>query len=224
MRMTRSCRGRSSVEYAALNAVVAIPARTAPGQQAKLRAAYVALEDALHDDPMCGHREEWAALRVLGELVDTSPTLPAEDPEPDAAPAADAQPARLTEDAELEDYAIFDLESAFFDMRAEIAIIGHIATSERVVGPEVWRRIEDHLELALDTLETSWKVAYEHRHVLSNALKAERAAYKALERARIEDAQPGSPADIEDAEGLWTFMQNISRMVLKRHNDAAPAA
>jgi len=174
--------------YATLNAVVAIPARTAPGQQAKLRTVYVALEDALHDEPMCGHREEWAALWVLAEFVGASPTLPTEDPEPDAAPAADTQPRRLTEDAELEDYAIFDLETALFNMRADISIVGHMAMSERVVGPEVWRRIEDHLGLACDTLESSWHVAREHRHVLGNALKAERAANKALERARGHQA------------------------------------
>jgi hypothetical protein len=169
--------------YADLTTASAIPARTAAGQQAKARVIHTALIEAMDGEDPTGNREEFAAIAFLAELLGASPMLPVEDPEPDAAPAVDAQPSRLTEDAEVEDYAIFDLESAFFDMRADIAIIGHMATSERVVGPEVWRRIEDHLELALDTLETSWKVAYEHRHVLSNALKAERAANKALERA-----------------------------------------
>jgi hypothetical protein len=36
--------------------------------------------------------------------------------------------------------------------------------------------------------------------------------------------QTHSPADIEDAETLWGFMQTISRMVLKRDDEAAPAA
>jgi hypothetical protein len=85
-------------------------------------------------------------------------------------------------------------------------------------------RIHDHLDLALDTLESAWKLAQERRHALRDAFEAERAARKALERARIEDAQPGSPADIEDAGGLWTFMQNISRMVLNRHDEALPGA
>ncbi len=75
--------------YAALDAVVAIPARTAPGQQAKLRTVYTALEDAMHDEPLFGNREEWAALRVLAELIGAGPVVPAEEPEPDAT-AADA--------------------------------------------------------------------------------------------------------------------------------------
>ena len=82
----------------------------------------------------------------------------------------------------------------------------------------------DHLDLACDTLESSWGVAKERRHALSDALKAERAERKAAGACPIEDAQPGSPADIEDAEALWTFMQNISRMVLKRRTTEAAAA
>ena len=92
------------------------------------------------------------------------------------------------------------------------------------MSPEVWRRIEDHLVLALEMPEDTWKLAQERRYALRNAFKAERAERKRLERARIEDAQRGSPADIEDAEALWSFMQNISRMVLKRHAEAARLA
>jgi hypothetical protein len=106
---------------------------------------------------------------------------------------------------------LFDLESAFFDIRADIAIIGHIATSERVVGPEVWRRIEDHLDLAIDTLEATWKLAQERRHALCDAFKVEQAKRTLLERTRNIDAQPGSPADIEDAEALWSFMRGWRR-------------
>jgi hypothetical protein len=196
--------------YAALAAVVAIPPRTAAGQQAKLHTVFVALEDAMDDEPMHGNREEFATLTVLAELLGADVVLPAEDREPAAAEADGTQPGRLTEDAEMEDYAIFDLESAFFDMRAEIAIIGHIATSERVVGPEVSRRIEGHLELALDTLETSWNVAYEHRHVLHNALKAERAHTRRWNAPGGRRA--GSVEDIERAGAMWTMLRTMARL------------
>ena len=52
-------------------------------------------------------------------------------------------------------------------------------------------RIHDHLDLALDMIEDTWKLAQERRHALRDTLKAEQAARKALERARIEDAHCG---------------------------------
>ena len=215
--------------YVALYAAVAIPARTAAGQQAKVRVVYTALWDALKDEPICGHKEEFAALRVLAELIGADDlVLPAEDPEPAAAPteapAEEYDLDSLLAAAEDADSRFYDMESVFLDMRADIEIIKHVARTEAEVSVDAWVRIHDHLDLACDTLESSWGVAKERRHALSDALKAERAERKALERARIDDAQPGSPADIEDAEALWTFMQNISRMVLKRHDDAAAAA
>ena len=145
-------------------------------------------------------------------------------PTPTEAPAAEDGVEALLAASEVADKALFDMETLFFEMHAEIDVIGHVATSDREVSPAVWHRIEDHLDLALATLEDTWTLAQERRHALRDAFKVEQAKRKALERARIEDAQPGSPADIEDAEGPWSFMQNISRMVLARHNAAAPAA
>jgi hypothetical protein len=164
----------------------------------------------MKDEPVFGNREEFATLAALNELLgEAAGPVPKSDAAPTAAEAPAAQTAEpaAQEDveaplaaSEVADNALFDLESAFFDMRADIAIIGHIATSERVVGPEVWRRIEDHLDLAIDTLEETWKLAQERRHALRDAFKTEQAAHKLLQRARNADAQPGSPADIEDAE------------------------
>ena len=215
--------------YDALDAAVAIPARTAAGQQAKLLTVHTALQDAMKDEPLFGNREEFAALAFLGELLgDTATSSEGEarlsPAAPTDAPAAQDDIESLLAASEVADKALFDMETLFFEMHAEIDIIGHIATSERQVSPEVWRRIEDHLDLALATLEDTWTLAQERRHALRDAFKVERAKRKALERARIEDAQPGRPADIEDAETLWSFMQNISRMVLKRDDEAAPAA
>jgi hypothetical protein len=213
--------------YADLTAASAIPARTARGQQAKARVIHTALIEAMDGEDTTGNREEFAAIAFLAELFGLDPApSPAADAgaaPTDAAPAQDDVEALLAA-SEVADNALFDLETAFFDMRADVAIIGHIATSERVVGPEVWRRIEDHLDLAIDTMEETWKLAQERRHALRDAFKVEQAKRALLERARNIDAQPGSPADIEDAEALWTFMQNISRMVLKRHDEALPGA
>jgi len=217
--------------YAALATVKAIPARTAAGQQAKAGVVYTALNDVLPLEQEDSNREEFAALTFLAELLGLDPeTLPPVDAPVDApaaptdAPAAQDDIDALLAASAVADDALFDMETGFYDLHNDIAMIGHMATSERQIPAAVWRRLEDHMELGLETLEGTWTLAQERRHALRGALKAEQAARKALERARIEDAQPGSRADIEDAESLWSFMQNISRMVLKRHAEAAPAA
>ena len=178
----------------------------------------------MRDEPMFGNREEFAALAALRELLGDAAgpgpksTAALTDPE---APAAQTETSAAQDDveallaaSEVADKALFDMETLFFEMHAEIDIIGHIATSEGQVSPEVWRRIEDHLDLALATLEDTWTLAQERRHALRDAFKVEQAKRKLLERTRNIDDQPGSKADIEDAEGLWSFMQTISRMAL----------
>jgi hypothetical protein len=213
---------------AALDAAVAIPAHTAAGQQAKLRMIYTALWDAMKDEPVFGNREEFAPLTVLAELLGLDPA-PSSATEAQAVPT-DAPPDRMTSRRRWPRRKLPTMRCSTWSrrsstcVRADIAIIARIATSERVVGPEVWRRIEDHLDLALATLEDTWTLAQERRHALRDALKTEQAAHKLLQRTRNVDVQPGSPADIEVAEAVWSFMQNISRMVLKRHDDAAAAA
>ena len=163
-----------------------------------------------------GHREEFAALTFLAELIGEGNPVHAEldssavaDTQADA-PDAETGIEALLAASEVADDAFFDMETLFFEMHAEIDIIGHIATSDRQVSPEVRRRIEDHLALA--TLEDTWTLAQERRRALRDAFKVEQAKRTLLERTRNIDAQPGSPADIEDAEALWSFMQNISRM------------
>jgi hypothetical protein len=71
--------------YAQLDAVVAIPARSAAGQRAKLRTVYIALDEAMHDEPVFGNQEEFATLAVLRELLGV-----AADPAPKSDAAADA--------------------------------------------------------------------------------------------------------------------------------------
>jgi hypothetical protein len=212
--------------YDALAAAVAIPARTAAGQQAKLRTVHVALADALKDEPTEGTREEHAALAVLAELIG-APTLSNAADVSDAPtdpPAAQDDLEALLAASEVADDALFEMETVFFQMHAEIDIIGHVALSERQVSQEVWRRIEDHLHLALDTLETTWTLAQERRHALRDALKTEQAKRKLLEGTRNAAAQPGSKADIERGEAMWTMLRTMARLALERCDEALPTA
>jgi hypothetical protein len=105
-------------------------------------------------------------IKLLGDAANppaksaAAPSPTTEAPAaPTDAPAAQDHVEALLAASEVADSALFDMETLFFEIRAEIDVIGHIATSERQVSPEVWRRIEDHLDVALDTLEETWKLA-----------------------------------------------------------------
>jgi hypothetical protein len=222
--------------YAALATVKAAPARTAAGQREKAGVVYTALNDVLPLEQEDGNREEFAALTFLAELLGLDPeTLPAigapAAPEPPASAKIKADTAAEEYDldsllaaAEDADSAFFDMETVFLDMRADIEIIKHVARTEATVSVDAWMRIHDHLDLACDTLETSWSVARERRQVLSKALTAERAERKALERARIEDAQPGSAEDRKNAEAMWTMLRTLAKLALTRCDEAMPTA
>jgi len=215
--------------YAAIATVKAIPARTAAGQQAKARVVHTALHDVLPIEMEDGHREEFAALAFLDELIGNAATSYHHEPKlapaaPTDTPAEEYDLDSLLAAAEDADSRFYDMESAFFDMRADIEIIRHVARIEAEVSVDAWVRIHDHLDLACDTLESSWEVAKERRHALRDALKAERAERKALERAQIEDAVPGSGKDIEWAETMWTMLRTMARLALERCDEALPAA
>jgi len=69
--------------YAAIAVVKAIPAHTPAGQQAKARVVFTALHDVLPIEEEDGHREEFAALAFLAELLGDESTR-ADRPHPDA--------------------------------------------------------------------------------------------------------------------------------------------
>jgi hypothetical protein len=215
--------------YDALDAAVAIPARTAAGQQAKLQTVYTALSDAMKDEPLFGNREEFAALAFLTELLGDTATSPQAEARlspaaPTDAPAAQDDIESLLAASEVADKALFDMETLFFDMHAEIDVIGHVATSDREVSPAVWHRIENHRDLALATLEDTWTLAQERRHALRDAVKAEQRAFKLLRMMRIEKAAPGGIEDIERADAMWTMLRTMARLALEYCDKARPAA
>jgi hypothetical protein len=144
--------------YAAIADVKAIPSRAAAGQQAEARVVYTALHDVLPIEMEDGHREEFAAHAFLAELLGDV-VLPAEDREAAVAEADDTQPDRLTEDAELGDYAIFDVESVFFDMRAPT--LPSSATSPHLSG-RCHRRCGVASRIISTSPVTHWKVCPAH--------------------------------------------------------------
>ena len=163
---------------------------------------------------------------MLAELIG-APTLSNAADVSDAPtdpPAAQDDLEALLAASEVADDALFEMETVFFQMHAEIDIIGHVALSERQVSQEVWCRIEDHLDLALDTLEDTWTLAQERRHALRDALKTEQAKRQLLERTGNADAQPGSTADVDQAEATWTMLRTMARLALEHCDKAQPAA
>jgi hypothetical protein len=198
--------------YAVLDAVVAIPARTAAGQQAKLRTAFVALEDAMHDEPMHGNREEFATLTVLAELLGADLVLPAADPDPDGGEAGASAPATASDDRS--DMSFFAIEGVLRDMGADISMIGHVAKFPIDVSEQVWHRLRDNLEDGFNQLNDTWQAAADNLRAKHVALDTERAAFEAeLTAARAERAPPGSQGDLKVAEGLWGMLRSAARVM-----------
>jgi hypothetical protein len=75
--------------YAAIAVVKAIPAHTPAGQQAKARVVFTALHDVLPIEEEDGHREEFAALAFLAELIGDAATSVQPEPRSTAAPPVD---------------------------------------------------------------------------------------------------------------------------------------
>jgi len=128
--------------YAELDAVVAIPARTAVGQRAKLRTVYIALDEAMRPEPVFGNREEFATLAVLRELLGDA-AVPA--PKSDAAlggtaamkpPGGRGKAVTLSEVTGIADRFWTDLDAladrAEPDQRATVITLGIAAVGQRL--------------------------------------------------------------------------------------------
>jgi hypothetical protein len=112
------------------------------------------------------------------------------------------------------DLALADIEPALFDLRANIGILGHLATAEGEVTQDEWQYVENNLISIHRRLEALWSVAMKQR-------RTERQAHeKALAEAKARTAAPGSAADIEDAEALWDILRGVATVALRQCNEA----
>jgi hypothetical protein len=88
------------------------------------------------------------------------------------------------------EWALSAIEPALFELRANIGILGHLATAEGEVTQDQWQYVESNLISIHARLEALWSAAWEQH-------KAEDQAHEeALAEAKARTAAPGSEADI----------------------------
>jgi hypothetical protein len=90
------------------------------------------------------------------------------------------------------------------NLRATVSILGHLidtnSSSSNIVDDDAWRKVEDDLINLSERVEHFWKIAWDQH--ASTATKHE----DAIAAAKAEVA-PGSPADLKQAEALWSMLR-----------------
>jgi hypothetical protein len=115
------------------------------------------------------------------------------------------------------EWALSAIEPALFELRANIGILGHLATAEGEVTQDQWQYVESNLISIHGRLEALWSAAWEQH-------KAEHQAHEeALAEAEARTAAPGSAADIERAQALWVLLRSAATVTLRRCREARPA-
>jgi hypothetical protein len=120
--------------------------------------------------------------------------------EPNSTPAS-AEPIA---DGLMEGWEIGDVEPVLHKLKAEIAIFGHLLNTPDKVDPDTFAQLEDSLieshAALVDRWHGSWRFEMQERN----------AAMAALEAAKAERAAPGSKADIQYAEMLWSMLAAVA--------------
>jgi hypothetical protein len=115
------------------------------------------------------------------------------------------------------EWALAEIEPALSDLRANIGILGHLATAEGEVTQDQWQYVESNLIDSHARLEDLWSAGWEQR-------KAERQAQEeALAAAKARTAAPGSAEDIERADALWHLLRGAALVTLRQCREARPA-
>jgi hypothetical protein len=104
---------------------------------------------------------------------------------------------------------IGDVEPILFDLKAEIAILGHLISTPDEVEPETWARVENALLASHAKLDEVWSKAWAQWCVEGRAAEAALAAVKA------EREGPGSVGDLAQAETHWRMLRACARVVLE---------
>jgi hypothetical protein len=114
------------------------------------------------------------------------------------------------------EWALADIEPALFELRANIGILGHLATAENEVTQDEWQFVEGNLINSHRRLEALWVAAWEQR-------KAELEAHDAaLVAAKTRTAAPGSASDVAQADAVWALLRAAATVTLQRCSEARP--
>jgi hypothetical protein len=116
------------------------------------------------------------------------------------------------------EWSLGEIEPALFELRANIGILGHLATAENEVTQDEWQFVEGNLINCHRRLEALWLAAWDQR-------KAEQEAHDAaLVAAKTRTAAPGSASDVAQADAVWALLRAAATVTLRRCREARPAA
>src|ERR1019366_4049882 len=138
--------------------------------------------------------------------AEQTPTTPAPD---DSAP-----------DDTMEEWEIGDVEPVLLNLKAEIAIRGHLINTPDDVESDTWARLEDALIASHAALIERWHGAWRFE------ISERKTAMEALKAAKAERDAPGSAGDVEQAESCWRLLRSAGKVVLDmcEERDLAPPA
>jgi hypothetical protein len=105
--------------------------------------------------------------------------------------------------------AVSDLEPVVHDLRSTVGILGHLITANSSVTNEVddnaWRKVESDLISLAERFDQLWQTVWDQR-------VATAAEHEAALAAAMAEAAPGSPADIKQAEALWSMLRAVMKV------------
>jgi hypothetical protein len=122
-----------------------------------------------------------------------------------------------TEAAAPESWSIGDLEPVLGELRATIGILGHMIDSPNKVEIEKWKSIEGRLLDAHNELDALWACAW------AQSMAERKAHEEALALAKARTAAPGSPADLAQADSIWSILRSTVKVAAQACEEARPA-
>jgi len=114
------------------------------------------------------------------------------------------------DDTPVEEWDIGDVEPVLLNLKAEIAILGHLINAPDDVEPETWARLEDALLASHAALKERWHGAWRFHLAERNA------AVEELKAAKAERGPPGSVDDIKNADAVWGLLYAAATVTLER--------
>jgi hypothetical protein len=114
------------------------------------------------------------------------------------------------DDDTMEEWEIGDVEPVLHNLKAEIAILGHLINTPDEVASGTWARLEDALTDTHATLLERWHGTWRFQ------IAERKAAMEALDAAKAERAAPGSLHDLERAHSVWGLLRAAAMVTLDR--------
>jgi hypothetical protein len=108
------------------------------------------------------------------------------------------------------------IEDNLMTLDGATELLWHLASSKNHIGPDSIFSIEQMVKEATERLRAAFNGEFQERREIEVAHEAALADAKAAIADAKAEAAPGSPADIERAEALWSTLRSLARMAIER--------